>query len=258
MDTTFAWSAFNTPSFDDLVLYQCHVGSFSGYRDGHVAPGGVASFNQLQTKLSYIRQLGFNALALLPIQEFRADRSWGYNPAFYFALESAYGDPADLRALVDACHSHGVAVIFDVVYNHISDEDSSFYHFDERPDGTGDSYLGDHPTYCTPWGTAPAFWRQGIREFFAANMEMYLARVQRRWAPLRLHPHDGASAWAGNDGWEFMQHLTWEAKRLFPGKYLIAEHLPDHESILASAGFHAVWSKEPFDRILSALTVTIP
>ena len=97
VDTTHAWSPFDTPSFDDLILYQCHVGSFSGYRDGHVAQGGVASFDQLRTKLDYIRDLGFNALALLPVQEFRADRSWGYNPAFYFALESAYGRPADLR-----------------------------------------------------------------------------------------------------------------------------------------------------------------
>ena len=253
VDTTSAWSPFNTPSFDNLILYQCHVGSFSGYHDGHDASDGVASFDQLRTKLGYIRELGFNGLALLPVQEFRANRSWGYNPAFFFALESAYGRPADLRALVDACHQRGLAVIFDVVYNHISDQDSSFYHFDERPDGTGDSYLGTHPTYRTDWGTAPAFWRQGIRDFFVANMAMYLReyngdglRFDSTRAMERAHG-------LGNDGWEFMQHLTWEAKRLFPGKYLIAEHLPDHESILSSAGFHATWTAEPFYRLLRAL-----
>jgi 1,4-alpha-glucan branching enzyme len=166
VDTTHAWSPFDTPEFDNLLLYQCHVGSFSGYRDGHIAPGGVASFDQLRTKLDYVRDLGFNALALLPVQEFRFDRSWGYNPAFYFALESAYGRPADLRALVDACHRRGLAVIFDVVFNHISDEDSSFYHFVERADGTGDSYLGTHPTYRTDWGTAPAF---GVKAFATSS-----------------------------------------------------------------------------------------
>ena len=253
VDTTAVWSPFSTPSFDNLILYQCHVGSFSGYHDGHDASDGVASFDQLRTKLGYIRELGFNGLALLPVQEFRANRSWGYNPAFFFALESAYGRPADLRALVDACHQRGLAVIFDVVYNHISDQDSSFYHFDERPDGTGDSYLGTHPTYRTDWGTAPAFWRQGIRDFFVANMAMYLReyngdglRFDSTRAMERAHG-------LGNDGWEFMQHLTWEAKRLFPGKYLIAEHLPDHESILSSAGFHATWTAEPFYRLLRAL-----
>jgi 1,4-alpha-glucan branching enzyme len=251
VDTSHAWSAFQTPSFDDLILYQCHVGSFAGYRDGHVATGRVASFDQLQTKLDYIRGLGFNALALLPVQECRADRSWGYNPAFYFALESAYGHPAQLRALVDACHQRGLAVIFDVVYNHISDDDSSFYHFDERADGSGDSYLSDHRT---PWGWAPAFWRQGIRDFFVANIEMYLGEYRGDGLRFDSTRTMEQARGLGNDGWEFMQHLTWEAKRLFPGKYLIAEHLPDHESILSSAGFHATWTVEPFYGILRALS----
>lgn len=253
IDTSYVWSPFDTPSFDDLILYQCHVGSFSGYRDDHVAPGGVASFEQLQTKLDYIRDLGFNALALLPVQEFRADRSWGYNPSFYFAIESAYGRPADLRNLVDACHRRGLAVIFDVVYNHISDDDSSFYHFDERADGTGDSYLGTHPTYQTPWGTAPAFWRQGIRDFFIANIVMYLSEYNGDGLRFDSTRAMERATGLGNDGWNFMQYLTWETKRLFPGKYLIAEHLPDHEAILSSAGFHATWTEEPFYGVLRAL-----
>jgi 1,4-alpha-glucan branching enzyme len=254
VDTSHAWSSFNTPSFDDLILYQCHVGSFSGYRDDHIATGGVASFDQLRTKLDYVKSLGFNALALMPVQEFRYDRAWGYNPSFYFALESAYGRPAALRRLVDECHKRGLGVIFDVVYNHISDKDSSFYHFDEHADGTGDSYLGTHPTYRTQWGgTAPAFWRQGIRDFFVANMEMYLREYNGdglRFDSTRTMEHTSG---LGNDGWEFMQYLTWEAKRLFPGKYLIAEHLGDHESIISSAGFHATWTNTPFYRILDAL-----
>ena len=250
VDPAHVWSPFVTPLFDDLILYQCHVGSFAGYRDGHVAPGDVATFDHLQTKLGYIRDLGFNALALLPVQEFRANRSWGYNPAFYFAIESAYGRPADLRALVDACHRRGLAVLFDVVYNHISDDDSSFHHFDERADGTGDSYLGNHRT---DWGWAPAFWRQGIRDFFVANVEMYLREYNGDGLRFDATRAMEAARGLGNDGWEFMQHLTWEAKRLFPGKYLVAEHVPDHESIVSSAGFHATWVSEPFYRMLAAL-----
>ena len=98
---------------------------FSGRRDGHVAQGGVASFDQLRTKLDYVRELGFNALALMPVQEFRFDRSWGYNPSFYFALESAYGRPVDLRALVDACHQRGLALISDMVFNQMSNDDTA-------------------------------------------------------------------------------------------------------------------------------------
>ncbi len=250
VDTIQNWRPFSTPGFDDLIIYQCHVGTFACRGDGLVAQDGVASFAQLMTKIGYIRELGFNAIELLPIQEFRANRSWGYNPSFFFALDSAYGDPASLRALVDACHASGLAVIFDVVYNHISDDDSSFYHFDEESDGTGDSYLG---TFRTPWGWAPAFWRQGIRDFFLANMAMYL--VEYRGDGLRFDATrmiEAARGW-GNDGWEFMQYLTWEAKSLFPGKYLIAEHIPDHDSIVSGAGFHATWTDGPFDWMVAAL-----
>jgi 1,4-alpha-glucan branching enzyme len=250
VDTTQAWRPFQTPSFDDLIIYQCHVGSMSGYRDGHVALGEVASFAQLETKLGYIRGLGFNAIALLPVQEFRANRSWGYNPALFFALESAYGKPAELRSLVDACHAQGLAVIFDVVFNHISDDDSSFFHFDERADGTGDSYLG---TFKTPWGMAPAFWQQGLRDFFLANAAMYLGEYRGDGLRFDSTRTMEDARGLGNDGWEFMQYLTWELKRLFPGKYLIAEHLPDHESIIRSAGFHATWAKGPFDWAVAAL-----
>jgi 1,4-alpha-glucan branching enzyme len=250
VDTVHAWTGFTTPAFDDLIVYQCHVGSFCGYRDGHVAASEVASFAQFATKLRYIRELGFNAIQLLPVQEFRADRSWGYNPSFYFALESAYGRPADLRALVDACHATGLAVLFDVVYNHISDDDSSFFHFDEIADGTRDSYLGNHRTQ---WGWAPAFWRKGIKDFFVANLGMYLGEYNGdgvRFDATRAI--EDAAGWNA-DGWRFMQHLTGRARHLYPGKYLVAEHLPDHESIVSSAGFHATWVNEPFERICRAL-----
>jgi 1,4-alpha-glucan branching enzyme len=255
VDTRHSWKPFSTPAFDDLIMYQCHVGSFAGYRDGLVAPGEVASFALLMTKLQYIRDLGFNALALLPVQEFRADRSWGYNPAFYFALESAYGSPSDLRTLVDACHQVGLAVIFDVVYNHISDDDSSFWHFDERADGTGDSYIG---SYRTQWGWAPAFWQQGIREFFRANMAMFLGEYNGDGLRFDATRAMESARGLANDGWAFMQFLTWEAKQQYPGKYLIAEHIPDHESIVYSAGFHATWAPGAFGGLLNALNGNDP
>lgn len=255
VDLDYPWSEFKTPLFDDLIMYQCHIGSFCGYGDALETPNRVATFDHVQTKLNYIRDLGFTAIALLPVQEFRFDRSWGYNPAFYFALESAYGRPEDLRSLVNACHKRGLAVIFDVVYNHVTgDPDSSFKEFDVRGDGTGDSYLGTHETYRTDWGgTAPAFWREGIREFFVENMGMYLKEYRGDGLRFDSTRTMERTTGKGNDGWEFMQHLTSEAKHRFPGKYLIAEHLPDDESILISGGFHAQWALEPFYRMVSAL-----
>lgn len=238
VDTSQPWSTFQTPPFDDLIIYQCHVGTFAGCHDGLEFNKDVACINDVATKLDYIRELGFNAIGLLPVQEFRADRSWGYNPAFYYAMESAYGLPSEFRAFVDACHSRGLAVLFDVVYNHISDDDSSFWHFDEAVAGNGYSYLG---TPRTDWGLPPAFWEQAIKDFFLANMGMYLSEYNadglRFDATRAIEQTKGLDA----DGWGFMQYLTGMGKQLFPGKYLVAEHVPDHETIITSAGFHATW-----------------
>ena len=108
------------------------------------------------SKLDYVKSMGFNAIQILPVQEFRGDRSWGYNPSFYYALASSYGKPYDLRNFVNECHKRGIAVIFDVVYNHISNIDSSFWHFDDE---TVNSYLS---TFETPWGLSPAFWQNAL------------------------------------------------------------------------------------------------
>lgn len=255
VDTTHTWHDFNTPIFDDLILYQCHVGSFCGRNDGMHRDNWVATYQDVQSKLDYIRSLGFNAIALLPIQEFRYDRSWGYNPSFFYALESAYGRPADLRRFVDLCHQKGIAVIFDVVYNHISNDDSSFWHFDEDSQTGKDSYLSE---FETPWGLAPAFWKQPIKDFFVANMGMYLNEYRGdglRFDATRYIEYN--RGW-GNDGWSFMQYLTYKAKELFPGKYLIAEHLPEHDSIVSSAGFHATWYKRAYDRFRQAMNGNNP
>lgn len=250
VDTQYPWTDFATPHFDDLIIYECHVGSFAGRNDGLTTADHVSSISNVATKLDYIRDLGFNAIELLPVQEFRANRSWGYNPAFFFALESAYGRPAEFQAFVNACHAKGLAVLFDVVYNHISDDDSSFYHFDEAVSDDKDSYLGTHRT---DWGTSPAFWEQPIKDFFLTNMGMYLRECNGdglRFDATRAI--EDAKGW-DNDGWQFMQYLTWQGKQLFPGKYLIAEHIPDHDSIISSAGFHGTWLKEPFDLMCDAL-----
>lgn len=250
VDVHQPWSNFQTPPFDDLIIYQCHVGTFAGRHDGVAVQDNVACIDDVTQKLDYIRQLGFNAIELLPVQEFRANRSWGYNPAFYFALESAYGRPVDFRAFVDACHTRRLAVLFDVVYNHISDEDSSFYHFDEAVADDKDSYLGSHRTQ---WGTAPAFWKPAIKDFFLANMGMYLSEYNgdglRFDATRAIEDAKGLDA----DGWGFMQYLTQMGKQLFPGKYLVAEHIPDHETIVSSAGFHATWIGDCSDRLREAL-----
>jgi 1,4-alpha-glucan branching enzyme len=229
------WAPFRTPRFDELILYQLHVGTFSG-RNDHCQTW-PAKFKDVETKLQYVRDLGFNAIAFLPVQEWCMDRSWGYNPAFFFAPESSYGSPADLRRLVDAAHQRGLAVIFDVVFNHVSDADNSLWAMDVHPDSTG-IYLQE---YRTPWGHAPAFWKEEVKEFFVENALMYVREY--RADGLRFDATRAIEAAGGldADGWRFLQYLTWNLKQAHPDRYLVAEHLPDHETIVTSAGFHGTW-----------------
>ena len=76
------------------------------------------TLNTLIDSLDYLETLGVNAIELMPVNEFEGNLSWGYNPSFYFAVDKYYGTKNDFKALVDACHSRGMAVIFDIVLNH--------------------------------------------------------------------------------------------------------------------------------------------
>jgi len=234
VDPTQGWAPFGTPRFEDLVVYQLHVGAFSG-RNDHCRTW-PARFPDVETKLDYVRDLGFDAIELLPVQEFCLDRSWGYNPAFFFSPESAYGSPAELRRLVDEAHRRGLAVIFDVVFNHVANEDNSLFGWDVRADRG--LYLSQ---LDTPWGPAPAYWRDEVKAFFLENATMYLTEYGGDGLRFDATREIERAAGLGADGWAFMQFLTWELKRAFPDKLLVAEHLPDHESIVLSAGFHATW-----------------
>ncbi|TXK50073.1 hypothetical protein FVR03_05590 [Pontibacter qinzhouensis] len=96
----FPWTPFETPRFENYIIYQFHIGSFAGRNDQFNK--GWASFHDVESKFSYIKELGFNCIEPLPVQEYAMDRSWGYNPASFFAPESSYGSPQDLKKFVDA------------------------------------------------------------------------------------------------------------------------------------------------------------
>lgn len=104
----YSWEVPDFKAADDLVIYEMHFRDFSYTKD---IKGALE-------KLDYLENLGINAVELLPVQEFDGNSSWGYNPCFYFALDKAYGTPAMYKKFIDECHKRGIAVIFDVVYNH--------------------------------------------------------------------------------------------------------------------------------------------
>ncbi|PWA05933.1 alpha-amylase family glycosyl hydrolase [Flavobacterium psychrotolerans] len=110
--TKYNWSAetlnFIKPNKDNLVIYELWVHDFTSIR----------SFNAITDRLSYLQNLGVNAIQIMPITEFEGNISWGYNPTHYFAVDKSYGTENDLKKLIDECHKRGIAVILDMVFNH--------------------------------------------------------------------------------------------------------------------------------------------
>ncbi len=118
----------------DLVVYELHVGTFS--------PEGT--LDSAIPLLDEVRELGVTAVEVMPVAQFPGQRNWGYDGVFPFAVQDSYGGPAAFDRFVDACHARGLAVILDVVYNHLGPEGNVLPRFGP--------YFTDR--YKTPWGSA--------------------------------------------------------------------------------------------------------
>jgi 1,4-alpha-glucan branching enzyme len=234
VDPQATWSPFATPRFDDLILYQLHLGSYAGLNDG-IDAGETATFRQVEDKLDYIRGLGFNALALLPLGEFPMRSGLGYAPTNWFAPETAYGAPADLRRFVDLAHSKGLAVLFDVVYNHASTTGNRYWEYDGDTREGGIYFWGSGDS---PWGRIPAHWQTEVRNFFLDNARMWLEEY--RGDGLRFDA-------AHYVPWESNQHIIagLRANPFWRDKYLVAEWNGDRRdqwpAVIRQLGFDAVW-----------------
>ncbi len=145
--TDRAWSA---PPFSDLIIYELHVGTFT--------PEGT--FRSAIDRLEHLVGLGVTAIELMPVGDFPGERNWGYDGVMLYAPARAYGQPDDLRALVDAAHARGLAVILDVVYNHFGPDGNytGVYH---------DGYKNE--ALHTPWGAALNYGTEPVRAFFTEN-----------------------------------------------------------------------------------------
>ena len=110
VEDTYNWRVpnFEAPDVGNMVIYELLLRDFTTSGD----------INGAMQKLDYLQSLGVNAIELMPIQEFDGNDSWGYNPAFFFAMDKAYGTDRMYKEFIDACHERGMAVILDVVYNH--------------------------------------------------------------------------------------------------------------------------------------------
>ena len=249
---TYRWgdAGWRMPPWDDLVIYELHAGTFNDRPGGE--PGGFAS---VINRLAYLRDLGINAIELMPAMEFAADYSWGYNPSHIYAVEEIYGGPDELKRLVDQAHRHGIAVLLDVVYNHFGPGDLDLWRFDGwSMDGKGGIYFYNDLRSTTPWGdTRPDYGRSQVRSFIADNARWWLEDFHfdgLRWdatAWIRnVHGNDGSPAGDLPEGWGLMQQITLDTRHRMPWKLHIAEDLRDNPWIVrdvdaGGAGFSSQW-----------------
>jgi maltooligosyltrehalose trehalohydrolase len=155
---SFEWTDqdWNNHPLDKYLLYELHTGTFT--------PEGT--FVGMGQKLDYLKELGVNAIEIMPVAQFPGSRNWGYDGVYPFAVQHSYGGAKGLQQLVDLCHSKGIAVVLDVVYNHLGPEGNYL--------GAAGPYFTEK--YKTPWGNALNFddeWCDGVRDYFIENALMW-------------------------------------------------------------------------------------
>lgn len=156
--TGFRWTDqhwMNHP-LHQYIIYELHCGAFSESGD----------FSGIEEHIAHLKELGITAVEIMPVAQFPGGRNWGYDGVFPFAVQNTYGGAKGLQKLVDVCHANDIAVILDVVYNHLG------------PEGNYLSAFGPYFTdkYKTPWGPAINFddtHSDEVRRYFIENVLMW-------------------------------------------------------------------------------------
>jgi maltooligosyltrehalose trehalohydrolase len=229
--TAFRWSdsEWRGRPLDELVIYELHVGT--------ATPHGT--FDALIDRLPHFVELGVTALEIMPVAEFPGERNWGYDGVFLFAPARAYGGPDAMRRFIDAAHAHGLAVILDVVYNHIGPEGNYLY-----PVTGGRIFTEKHRT---PWGAAVNYDDDGS----AAVRSIVLGNV-RQWVRdyhvdgLRL---DATHAIVDHSATHILQEIADEAHSADRPVCVIAEDERNERHLLLPPsqdgyGIDAVWADD--------------
>jgi maltooligosyltrehalose trehalohydrolase len=186
----FSWNdaRWQGPPLTGAVIYEMHIGTFTA----------EGTFDSAIARLDYLAELGVTHIEIMPVASFPGDRGWGYDGVALFAVTENYGGPDALKRFVGSCHSKGLAVILDVVYNHFG------------PVGNYTGKFGPYvtPRHCTPWGDAINFEEAGsdqVRRFFCDNALMWLCDFH--FDGLRL---DAVHEFVDRSAVHFMEQLSAE------------------------------------------------
>lgn len=261
-DPNFNWGDdnFSMHPWNQCVIYEMHIGTFN-------AKDGVGTFDSAIERLPYLRDLGINAVELMPLAEFAGDYSWGYNPAHPYAIETAYGGPDGLKRFICQAHKLGIAVIIDVVYNHFGPSDLDLWQFDGwSQNGRGGIYFYNDHRASTPWGdTRPDYGRNEVRQYIHDNAMMWLEEYHadglRYDMTLYMRSIDGNESNVIEDGFSLAQWINVEIGNRFPGKITIAEDLRDNNRLtqvaeFGGANFSSQWDAKfvhPIRRVITEI-----
>ncbi len=233
VDTHFPWQDGGWAGLllEDYIIYELHTGTFTA----------EGTFTAIIPHLDMLREMGITALELMPVAQFPENRNWGYDGVYPFAVQESYGGPEGLKQFVDACHRQGMAVILDVVYNHLGPEGN--YLADFGPYFTG--------RYQTPWGRALNFDgpdSDEVRRFFIENALYWIRKFHID--ALRL---DALHAILDTSAFSFIEELAFavhnEAKKMNRKVYLIGESAANNARLIIEApaggyGIDAQWSDD--------------
>lgn len=252
IDPSFDWgdaSAYKTPSWNEWVIYEMHIGTFFD------TPGErVGTFDRAIEKLDYLaNELGVNVIEVMPSFEFEGKLSWGYNPSHPFAIEREYGGPKAFRRFIKAAHQRGIAVVLDVVYNHFGPNHIDLWQFDGWSDigHNGGIYFYDNNRAHTPWGhTRPDYGREEVRQFIRDNVLFWLDEFRLDGLRFDATSYIRSVSVFGDDlpdGWSLMQRLNDEVNQRQPWKLMIAEDLRNNAWMTkptdqGGAGFDSQWA----------------
>ena len=237
-------NSYSRPDLDTLIIYEMHI-------DDYAAVGnGQGRFSHIIDKLDYIKSIGVNAIELLPITDFPGTHSWGYDPHLISAVESNYGSPEEFKMLVDQAHLRGIAVIMDIVWNHIR---SSSPIWQIQPDYELNPYIKLH-NELNPNETEGSW---GMLDWDHFNMRTveYINQVNNIW--LDEYRVDGFRYDATRMiGWDLNQPEyaipAWTSiiENTDPTVYQIAEHLPADPWLVNNTSLTSSWHDSFHDRIL--------
>jgi maltooligosyltrehalose trehalohydrolase len=223
---------FAPPALRELVFYELHCGTFT--------PEGT--FDAAIGRLDHLARLGLTAVEVMPVAAFPGERGWGYDGVDLYAVHAAYGGPAGFRRFVDACHAAGLAVLLDVVYNHLGPEGDYL--------GELGPYLTDR--YATPWGRAVNLDGPGsdfVRAHVLDNAEMWVAEFGVDG--LRL---DAVHALHDASPVHILQELAARVHAARPGALVVAENELHQPILVTGYGVDAMWADDLHHAVHVALT----